>query len=338
MNDLYTVSTLSSDEFEELSAALAPQHIPLEQSPLWGEFDDAQPDRRFLGSFRYDAVDGELVAIGSATLYQQKGRNWIWFKHGPLFASTPNTKVVQQLCATLRQQFSKLEDGKPVFVRLSSPTRTAPLKKAFEHTMYDQTVIVDLRQSEAEIRSGMSQSGRRGLKKAESTDLSVREVPNKEALENFTNVYYPIMQETALRDGFGSHPASLYASLLTVLNKNARLYVATKDKQVLAWAITTEYGGQATYYYGASSKEARDLNAPYLLHWQIMLAMKQRGNESYDFMGIAGNSFPELANVTQFKLKFSKNIVDVAPTYDLPVSTAQYLLLTAALKLKRRLS
>ena len=135
----------------------------------------------------------------------------------------------------------------------------------------------------------------------------------------FEKECYPILKETGERDGFGIHPLRLYTSMLETLGENARLYVAKVDGKVEAWAITTEYRNQAMYYYGGGSAKARNLDAAYLLHWEIMMQMKQRGNLTDDFMGIDGKHYSGLKNVTQFKIKFSKNIVQVPVTYDIPL-------------------
>lgn len=336
MGNYYSFSSVSASEFGRLASDLSPVKIPIEQTPIWGSFDDSLPARKFLGSFRYD--DGNrLVAIASATLYQQKGRDWIWIKHGPLFASEPNTETIKKMCSTLKHQFSSVENTKPVFIRLSLPSSAPNVKPPFEHTMYDETVVIDLTKSEDEILAEMSQGGRRSVRKAQKEDLAVNEYYDEEAASIFSKHCYPILKETGQRDKFGIHPESLYVNMLEKLPENAKLYTISHQNQVVAWAITTEYAGQALYYYGGSNAIARDLHAPYLLHWEIMQKMRARGNTSYDFMGIAGSNYPELASVTTFKLKFSKETTEVRAAYDLPLQPTKYRLLSLAIKTKRKI-
>lgn len=336
MDTLIKIEKISADEFNSLQKSLLPAIVPLEQSPIWGKFDDSNPGRDFLGSYKFTDKNGLLIAIGSGTLYKQKGRDWIWFKHGPVFASIPNSEIVQNICSALKEHFSSVNNSNPVFIRFTMPTKSASLKLPFEHTMYDQTVIVDLNLSEDDILAGMSQSGRRGVRSSEKTNVKVEEV-SEDRSKFFENQCYPILKETGARDGFGIHPLSLYTSMLDELGQVARLYVAKDKSKVLAWAITTEYKSQAMYYYGGSSAEARDTFAAYALHFHIIKDMKSRGNKSYDFMGIAGKNFESLKNVTQFKIKFSKNIVDVPFTYDLPLQNTKYRLLSLSIKAKRKL-
>lgn len=336
----FTFEPVTDSEFIKLAKALSPVRVPLEQSPAWGKFDDAITGRHFLGSFKYLDEEGKLIALASFTLYRQSHRDWIWCKHGPLYATEPNTETVQKMCTALAEQFSsiKVADSivQPVFIRLNSPTKSRPLVLPFEHTMYDQTVVVDLTQSEEEILAGMSQSGRRGVRSAAKTNVQVREI-TEDSANYFTKHCFPILEETGKRDGFGIHPLSTYTSFLETIPDHARLYAAEDGEEVLAWAITTEYETQSMYYYGGSSAKARDSFAAYALHWEIIKQMKARGNVSYDFMGIAGKNFEGLKNVTQFKIKFSKNIVDTPFTYDLPLQPLKYKLLSAAIKLNRTL-
>ena len=335
MTKIYKIIPLTESAFLQCQKALVPVLVPLEQSPSWGQFNDKLGGRQFLGSFRYDDENGKLVALASAILYKERGRNWIWIKHGPVFAATPNTEVIKKMCATLQHQFGSMAQINPVFVRVSLPQKVKPLVLPFEHTMYDETVIAQLDKSEAELFAGMSQSGRQGVRKAAKHNVVVAEISENPA-KYFERYCYPILKETGERDRFGIHPLAVYTTMLSDLKESA-LYVATVEDTVEAWAITTEYNTVAMYYYGGSSAKARETSAAYALHWEVMKIMKAHGNKTYDFMGIAGKHFQALKNVTQFKIKFSKNIVKVPVTYDLPLQAVKYRALSLAIKAKRKL-
>lgn len=331
----FSYTQLSNTEFIQYQKDLQPVMVPLEQSPSWGTFNEMIEGRTYLGSFRYNKPDGTLVAIATAILYKERGRNWIWIKHGPIFAGTPNTEVIKIMCSSLQEQFSAIPEA-PLFIRLSMPSKVYPLLLPFEHTMYDETVVAELNKTEDELFAGMSQSGRQGVRKAVKENVEVKEI-TEDRTAFFETQCYPILEETGKRDGFGIHPLPVYTTMLKGLPKEARLYVALHKGKVEAWAITTEYNYKAMYYYGASSAKARETSAAYALHWEIMKIMKQRGNKAYDFMGIAGKHFQALKNVTQFKVKFSKNIVKIPVTYDLPLQPLKYRTLTLAIKAKRKL-
>lgn len=336
MNNQISIKKIDQIEFAKIEKSLGSLAIPLEQSPTWGEFDNAIADREYLGIYGFYTTKSELIAVGGATLYKQKGRNWVWFKHGPVFTSVPNSETVQKMCTALKAHFTSEQTNQIMFIRLSTPTTCKSLVLPFEHTMYDQTVVIDLSQSEDEILKGMNQSGRRSLRDAQKAGIVVEEI-TEERSNYFTSSCFPILQETGLRDGFGIHPLRSYISMLDTLKDVARLYVAKDGSEVLAWAITTEYGKQAVYYYGGSSAKARESSAAYLLQWEMIQAMKSRGNKTYDFMGIAGKNYEGLKNVTQFKTKFSKNIVDIPFTYDLPLRPLAYKSLALLIRAKRKL-
>ena len=336
MNNYFQFKKITSKEFDKISKKLKLPNIPIEQSTLWGQFDDAIVGRTFLGSFQY-SDHHKTIAIASATLYHQKGREWIWIKHGPLFTKSPSPEIVKKMCSTLKLQFKNIDGMSPVFIRLSMPLEVSPMRLPFEHTMYDETILVNLDLSIDEILAQMNQSGRQGIRRATKYGVQIKEVTRKR-VQVFTDECYEILTETGRRGGFGIHPLTLYTAMLETLPENARLYCAYYKQKIVAWAITTEYASQALYYYGASNNQARDIYAPYLLHIEIIKAMKIRGNKSYDFMGIAGKNYPSLKNVTQFKLKFSKNIIKVPQTYDLPLNTIKYNTLTLAISVKRKIA
>jgi lipid II:glycine glycyltransferase (peptidoglycan interpeptide bridge formation enzyme) len=57
----------------------------------------------------------------------------------------------------------------------------------------------------------------------------------------------------------------------------------------LAGAVVSAFGESAEYLFGASSNESLDVNAGYLLHWTIAMALKKRGCRFYDLGGDSGN-------------------------------------------------
>jgi hypothetical protein len=307
--------------------------VPIEQTSLWQKFDQSIAGRRPLGFYAY--MNGNKpLAVFTMTLYTQRGYNWIWIKHGPVWLSD-NIRQHEDFVKELKSFVAKNIRPKPCFIRLNLTDKTANAKLPLQHTMYEKTIVIDLRQSLEQIQAGMSQSGRRDLRKALKNSLVTKEMSITSAKD--FRPFYNILQETAQRDGFGSHPASLYLNMLSSLPDNARLfavYPKKEPKNVLAWAIITVYKGSALYYYGASSQAARQNFAPYKLHWDIMQTLKTEGTTSYDFMGIASKNYPGLKNVSVFKEKFSKQITEVSPTYDIVLQPTRYHALKVLYKLR----
>ncbi len=329
------IRELTTAEYEE-AARLIKGNFPIEQAPPWLEFDAKLPERQSLGLFAYYSQKSSTpLAIFSATKYTQPQYKLVWIKHGPLWTKEPGISELKEFVNDLKEFIGKNAPD-VTFVRLNLPTEpNATARPSIHNVMYDQTVIIDLTKSDEERLADMTQSGRRALRKAWKVSLDTEEL-NKVTDKNFINLY-AILQETASRDGFGIHPKKLYLTMLSSLGKNARLFVIYHKKQPLAWAIITTYNQNAVYYYGASSQQARQLNAPYQLHWDIMQKLKKEGLKTYDFMGIASSSNLHLKNVSVFKEKFSRTIVSVAPSYDLVMKPARYKLLDLMRKTRRKI-
>jgi lipid II:glycine glycyltransferase (peptidoglycan interpeptide bridge formation enzyme) len=98
----------------------------------------------------------------------------------------------------------------------------------------------------------------------------------------------------------------------------AKLYLAEHEGKIIAGIIVTFFGDTATYYYGASSYEHRQIMAPYLLQWHAILEAKKDGCLIYDFLGISGGGKSawdkRLSGVTEFKQKFGGEAVHYAKT------------------------
>ncbi len=328
------IRKLTPDEYDKIANSVK-LRFPIEQAPPWMEFDSKLSGRKPLGLFAYYNKSDTPLALFSATKYSQPRYKMIWVKHGPIWLNPPSTKDIKAFISQLKGCIAT-EAPEATFIRLNLPTRSSQhASPSMHNVMYDQTVIIDLTKSDDERLADMTQSGRRALRKAWKVSLKTEE------LAEITNAkftpLYEILQETAHRDSFGIHPKSLYLTMLAALGKHARLFVIYHKNQPLAWAIITVYRQNAVYYYGASSRQARQLNAPYQLHWDIMKKLKDEGVKAYDFMGIASSRHQHLKNVSVFKEKFSRTAVDVAPSYDIVMKSGRYRLLGLIRKTRQKI-
>ena len=55
-----------------------------------------------------------------------------------------------------------------------------------------------------------------------------------------------------------------------------------------------QLGERSWYFYGASSREHRQLMATYLIQWEAMRWAKERGCKSYDLWGVPDRDFDSL--------------------------------------------
>ena len=78
------------------------------------------------------------------------------------------------------------------------------------------------------------------------------------------------------------------------------------------------YGDTAVYLHGAFDYDNRQLMAPYLLQWSIILEAQKRNFRHYDFHGIApaGQLNHPWAGVTRYKLGFGGQAKNYPGTFD----------------------
>ncbi len=335
----YRYEELTPERFAEIAAAHPNVLIPLEQTPQWADFE-RDTGRAPYGIFAYfddAAVDGpaEPVIVASFLHSTRRLRESVVVVNGPVWFGTRTAGAERRLLGTLRAQFGSAAGVSPVFVRLQVEQPHQGVVKALEPGWYDREIVVDLRQDEKTMLAGFRPNARQSIRKATRAGVQIRTIEAADRLAVFRRELFPIMTETAARDGFSSFDSGYYESLLTSLADHTELMVAYLEDQALCWLITTEYRGYAVYYFAASSAQARRVFAPYLLLWESFRMLKAHGNTACGLTGIVSETYPSLANVTTFKRNFSKDVVVLPTTYDVPLKKLHYAALAGALQLRR---
>ncbi|HSX28098.1 MAG TPA: peptidoglycan bridge formation glycyltransferase FemA/FemB family protein [Candidatus Saccharimonadales bacterium] len=308
---------ISAELYTKLIHSHPETRFPIEQSPLWGEFQSTIPGRRSLGTFLIRQNEQEVALLNAVEL-TMRGYSYIWLNQGPTWLVEPTQAIVDDVAKTLRDVVAEASTARPLFIRAHFPKPPAKGLPAYSKSLIEKTTVVDLTPDFETILERMDYGARRGMRKAAKSGITIREVPALEAAADFAP-YYAILSETASRDGFYVHPASTYQSMLKSLDGTVRFFVAFEGASPIAWAIDTVFNNQAIYYYGASNEAARKVSAPYLLHVEIMRQLKDEGVRSYDFLGIGSKNYPGLQGVTQFKLRFGGEVIEYVPAYDIPL-------------------
>jgi hypothetical protein len=330
-----TYSPLTPSDFEALAAAHPNVVIPIEQTPDWVQFEHAL-GREPLGIWSYRDAGGALVATASYVRVVRRFRESVVVVNGPVWFAERTPAAERLLMETVRRQFSDAPAVKPLYVRMQVATAQAPATGPIEHGWYEREIVVDLTPAEADLLKGFRPNARNSIRKAQRNGVEVRSIPREEWKQVFAEQLFPIMRETAERDGFQAFDSSYYETLLTVLGNRLRLLVAYREGRPLSWLITTEYRGYSVYYFAGSTHEARGTFAPYLLLWEAFKVLKAAGNTACGLTGIVSENYPGLANVTTFKRNFSKNVVVVPTTYDVPLDPVRYAAVASLLVARRR--
>lgn len=191
------------------------------------------------------------------------------------------------------------------------------------------TLLIDLSKSDDELLSHMHEKTRYNIKVAERHGITVRAKPRGmmgASSSNDIETFVRLNEETAARDRFTSQPSRYVRATFDFLQARgmAHVRIAEKDGNALAASLEISFGDTRTYLYGASSSAARNLMAPYALHWDAIRSAKLEGFRYYDFHGVnpADESSPYFKmsweGITRFKLGWGGERRDLAGTWEMP--------------------
>ena len=197
------------------------------------------------------------------------------------------------------------------------------------------TAIINLKLSEEEILTNMKPKWRYNIKLAEKKWIVVKKVDKTD--ENI-KLFYDLVIETTSRDQFFWNTLDYYKTFLSFITESELLLAYSKDNKVIAWGIFIFSEDVSIYYYWASTsdREYRNLMAPYLLQWETIRIAKEKRSKIYDFLWVATpwEKNSSLEWVTSFKLKLTKDIVNVSDSYIWINKKIKYNILNIFRKLK----
>ena len=170
----------------------------------------------------------------------------------------------------------------------------------------------------------MKPKGRYNIRVAQRHGVSIVEDTSDRGLTDFLGIY----QATTTRQELGPKPPDYFESLINLLSsyQKGSVFFAEYQGTRLAAALVVYFGRRATYFYGGSLDQHRDVMAPYLLHFEIMRRAKAMGHDWYDLWGVAPDSEPDhpWQNISVFKRKFGGLELNLVPTLDYVYDAAGY--------------
>jgi lipid II:glycine glycyltransferase (peptidoglycan interpeptide bridge formation enzyme) len=173
--------------------------------------------------------------------------------------------------------------------------------------------------SDDELLASFSQEWRRNIKKAEKSEVKVRQASFEE-LEIFHTLY----KETAKRDKFTARHLSYFKQMWKSLNENSnnlatmRLYIAEQENVCHAACLWVKVGKHVWYTYGASSTNGRELRPSNAIQWQMMKDARDAGASIYDMRGIAAtlNEKSPLFGLLRFKIGTGGKVIQYVGEWD----------------------
>ena len=253
----------------------------------------------------------------------------------------PETEItgapaIEQLVTAVRGQATKehvflfrLELAVPYSEDVAVTLQEHGFKKSFETVQPEWRAVVDVRPDTGRILAAMHQKGRYNIRVAERHGVTVEP---SQSVDHFYDLYV----ETAKRDGFTPRGKEYFQDFLAMV-PGAALFLARKNDKMLAGGIMVFYEEGASYLYGASSSEERQLMAPYLLHWGVMQEAQRRGCLSYDLGEIPPQGAEEhpLRGLGEFKMKLGAKAVHLMGSWDFVLEPFWYRAFRVGEKLRR---
>jgi lipid II:glycine glycyltransferase (peptidoglycan interpeptide bridge formation enzyme) len=317
----------SEDDRERYNAFVAssPQADVL-QSWEWGEIKrpSGWAPRRYLVS------DGDRVVAAASILRTRPAKAvppLLYAPRGPVFADEAGLRAIVEAVR---------RDAGGAFVVKCDPPLEASAAEAkiltgagfvdaggtgFGGVQPKAVMILDITPDEDKIFEGLKSKWRYNVRLAERKGVSVAEAGRADL-----PAFYDVLTETARRDGFLVRGRSYFETLHDTLAPRGmlQLFLTRYEGSPIAGAILFTFGRRATYVYGASSNEHRNVMPNHLMQWEMMRWAKARGYEVYDFRGVspvrAGVASEEhIAGLNRFKEGFGARYVEYVGELDLPL-------------------
>lgn len=251
------------------------------------------------------------------------GKFYLNCQRGPVFKRQETRDKRQEIIELLINEIKKIaKQEKIVFVRTAPPyednnglrirdyglQRPKILVNLIEPV---STLLLDLTKGEEELLAEMHQKTRYNIKLAEKKGVGVR-ISNLEFRISDIDTFFELMKQTAKRDKINIFSKSYYKNLLEFFCCHPResgdlkddsedsrlrgndkvegvLFTAEFEGKILSAIFVVGFGDSATYLYGASGDEGREMMPNYLLQWSAIKWAKECGYKFYDFWGIAPN-------------------------------------------------
>lgn len=254
------------------------------------------------------------------------GFSYAYLPRGPIFqgenserelSSKQFIKQAKTLSAGQKMVFLRVEPSQEDFLILQKTVSEYKInfKKSLD-LQPKKTLLLDLNKNIDQLEKELSQKTRYNIRLADKKGVKVFSAGS----ERFVDFWH-LMKITGERDRFGLHGKKHYLNLLENGGGNIELWLAEFEGQIIAAGIFCFYEGQVIYLHGASDNQYRNLMAPHLLQWRVILEAKKRACCSYDFYGIDENKWP---GVTRFKKGFGGYVVEYPGTYDLVLKPEYY--------------
>lgn len=212
-------------------------------------------------------------------------------------------------------------------IKLNYGTCNRNLRKANTNILPANTIVLDLTQKESDLFQRMKPKTRYNIKLALRKGVEVRSM----GIEGL-KIWYDLYHETALRNGLFINDylyfETMFASKMEGEDNEVKvqLLVAYYDGIPLSAMFLVLSSYRATYLYGASSSQMRNVMSTYALQWKAIQIAKANNCFEYDMFGIAPSPNPShpMYGLYKFKQGFGGEIYHQLGCWDYPIEEDKY--------------
>jgi peptidoglycan pentaglycine glycine transferase (the first glycine) len=173
-----------------------------------------------------------------------------------------------------------------------------------------QTIVLDLEKSDSDLLSVMDKKTRQYIRKSAASGITIKQVRSRDDLAKCLDIYH----QTSKRARFGVHDDQYYYDAFNLLGDHSPVFAAYVDNEPIAFLWLAISADVAFELYGGMNEQGQELRANYALKWHAIRKTKEWGLLRYDFGGLVGDG------VSNFKRSWAEGDVQLAGTYDLPLS------------------
>jgi len=205
----------------------------------------------------------------------------------------------------------------------------------------EYSILVDLTAGEEAVLSRMKSKTRYNIRLSGRKGVAARIVRPQDAdARAVFETFWTLFTETNQRAKLLQHARSYYETVFQAMEQPdgaAFISLAEYQGEPLAAGLFVAFAGRVDYLYGGSSREHKNVMAPYAMHWAAMRWGMERGYRVYDLWGVPRELTPEshAYGIYRFKEGFGGERVRF-PSYVLPLSPL-YTPVRAALRLRKTL-
>ena len=317
-----TKKSLSETEIEHIDTLRhAASHTNFLQSKQWYEVNKSighKPiflmfsEKSYCLAIIKDAKRGRFLEIPCGPILDYANRNELELAMAEIYRYAK-----QNNCVFVRFRPNLEETSENRALIESIPSLSASY---FLHA--ENTVFVDLTQSEEDLLKNMRRQTRYEVRRSEKLNFKVEKSNTPEILREF----HQIQAETAKRQGFIPPRRKDLSAYAKAFGSDLQIYRATLDGKPVAYGLVLTDALEGDYFEAASTELNYKFPGAYALQWYVMRDLKKQGKLRYNLWGIApaGQKNHKFAGVTTFKTGFGGEKFDYLHAHDLPVKKLHY--------------